>query len=123
LDWTALPEVPNVSGTRWFDGTFHGTWDGSALTLTRPFAAGDQTGIDQESPASSSTGSADPQTIAAALEKLRARLSDDANYLSAAEFDRNVHLTVVYDDGSIQADLDRELGSGVVLVRSALHEP
>lgn len=123
LDWAALPEVSETSGTRWFDGTFYGTWDGFALTLTRPFAVGDQTGIDQQSSATSSAGSADPQTIAVALEKLRTRLPEDLNYLAAAEFDRNVHLTVVYDDGTIQANLDRELGAGVVLVRSALYEP
>lgn len=120
LDWAALPEVPEVGGTRWFDGTFHGTWDGSAITLTRPFAVGDQTGLDREDPFAPSTGSADSETLARALEEFRARSSDDANYLSAMEFDGSVHLVVVHDDGSIQADLDREIGPGVVVVRSAL---
>ena len=120
LDWDALPEVPETGGTRWFDGTLYGTWDGSAITLTRPFAVGDQSGIDQEDPFASSVGSADSETLARALEDLRARRSEDANHLDAVEWDGIVHAVVVYDDGSIQADLDREFGTGVVVVRSAL---
>ena len=120
LDWDALPEVPETGGTRWFDGTFHGTWDGSAITLTRPFAVGDQSGVDEADPFSSSVGAADSETLARALEDLQARRSEDANHVDAVEYDGVVHAIVVYDDGSIQADLDQELGAGVVVVRSAL---
>ncbi|NQX03462.1 hypothetical protein HQQ82_01460 [Rathayibacter sp. VKM Ac-2856] len=120
LDWAALTEVPEVGGTRWFDGTFHGTWDGSAITLTRPFAVGDQTGLDQDDAVASAVGSADSATLAQALEAIRARSSDDPNYVNTAEYDGTLHLVVVHDDGSIQADLDREIGPGVVVVHSAL---
>jgi hypothetical protein len=42
------------------------------------------------------------------------------NRLSAHAGHDHVHLEVIYDDGSLQADLDRRYGAGLVLVTSAL---
>lgn len=120
LDWASVPEALEVGGTRWFDGTFYGTWDGSGITLTRPFQVGDQAGSTRTETHEQPEGSADPSTVRRALDVLSARVADDANHLAAAEFVGTVNLVVVYDDGAIQTELDRELGEGVVVVRSAM---
>lgn len=120
FDWASAPEALESGGVRWFDGTVHGTWDGSALTLTRPVAVGDQTGLPPADPSELLPGTADEQTIERVMDEVDARAEVDARWLSAFSFDDHVIVVVVVDDGALQAELDDEFGEGVAVVRSAL---
>lgn len=119
LEWPDEADAATVPQVRYFDGTAYGTWDGSALTLTRPFAVGDQSGIPAD-PGGAASGSADAGAVTEAMAAFAERAASDANFLVAFEGNGVVRYVVAYDDGSMQGAVDQEFGVGVVDVYSAL---
>lgn len=114
LDWTSVASVEELNGVRWATLDLQGTYDGATLTLTQS-----ATLVDMSSPQGDGGPPpflADPPTdeLIAVQDAVIAELGDRA--ILALALGDAVVLTVLYDDGSLQAYLDARHGEGVVEV-------
>lgn len=118
-DWDAF-EHQESGGVRWAQGVaITGTYEAAADVFTQtgePMSAAAITLPAIEVP----TGELDEATIATVQQELLSLAREDV--LGANGQDGIVVLHVVYDDGSMQAALDRVYGTGVVFVVSALRD-
>lgn len=112
-DWEDV-HFQEVSGVRWGQFTLTGRWDGETLALVSA------KGADPEL-----TTSIDPDDSFRSLEPARQLPRRQLRQIAATLVDRpgvsgsivetdNVEVSLVYDDGSRQARLDRKYGAGVV---------
>lgn len=110
-DWEGLA-AEEASGVRWGDFTVFGEYDGERLTLTRaPEPAGER------EPWPSYTGPLTSDELANVQAQIERDLPE---YLSIGSGDGFVHVDVLFDDGSLQAELDERYGEGAVTVTSLL---
>ena len=118
-DWTEHEGQYMKSGTtRWGQFIVIGRWDGSTFTYEDAVVRTILDPIDQPT----------PSYPPASVEHTHAELQDIADEVGrslpgaqGAYVDRqHVLVDVVYDDGSLQDQVDEEYGAGVVVVMSAL---
>lgn len=117
-DWVEhAGDFEEVRGVRWGAFVVSGAFDGSTFTPSEVVPAAEQRGpgecgVDEH-----------PDTGAVSADDL-ARIQREVNelpgMLMSARAADHVDLTVVHDDGTIQAWVDQEYGEGMVAVSSAL---
>lgn len=120
-DWEAIDGWEQQGSTRWGSYAVQGTWDGATFTVSGdpiPLALYDPMAFPQPSPTASTTTS--PEELQRIQQVLVDALGD--RLLSAGVTDGRVDATVVFDDGTLQQQLDDAYGAGVVQVVSALRE-
>lgn len=114
-EWDGLPGVQQEGGVRWGVYDVTGTFDGTTLILTQPPTHAD--GWLEGQP--SHTGS----LTTAELAEVRAGVERDViGYTGIGTADGFIHLSVDYDDGSLQAALDERYGEGAVYVTSLFRD-
>lgn len=118
-DWAEHRGSFERSGpTRWGEYVVQGTWDGTTFRYDSAIPAALYDAV--ATPQPTLPPLADPPS-AAELAQVADRLVDDLpGVLTADVVDGRVLVDVVYDDGSLQADVDAEHGVGVVVISSAL---
>jgi hypothetical protein len=112
-DWTGLDLVQEAEGVRWGVFTVVGEYDGERMTLTETPAPAESwpEGVP------SHTGDLSTVELTAIQRDLERDLPDAIGNAAADGF---VHVTVWFDDGSLQAELDDRYGEGAVVVSSLL---
>lgn len=116
--WDGLEGSETASGVTWGAYAVQGTYDGGSLTVTQTpvlLALYDAAPLP---PSEETTGETDEATLLRIQEELFTELGDRA--VSSAPSDGALSLTVIWDDGSLQQELDARYGPDVVLVDSAL---
>lgn len=119
-DWAEAGHFETAQDVRWGSYALRGTWDGEVFTRTAasiPLALYDA--MPFEDPLEGRQGT----TGQAELERIQREIFEPGgpDGLLTAAVDRGfLSVTVVYDDGSIQAQLDEAYGPDVVVVQSAL---
>lgn len=118
-DWAEhTGDVKEVRGVRWGKFVVSGTFDGRAFTPSEVVPAAEWDGLGECGLVE------DDQVTAAVPEADLARIQREVNELPgmlvSGRGTDHVDLTVLHDDGSIQAWLDQEYGEGAVVVTSAL---
>lgn len=118
-DWAEHRGSFERSGsTRWGEYVVQGTWDGTSFRYDSAVPAALYDAV--ATPQPTLPPLADPPS-AAELGQVAERLVEDLpGVLTADVVDGRVLVDVVYDDGSLQADVDAEHGVGVVVISSAL---
>lgn len=114
-DWTGLDRIQEAAGVRWGVYTVVGEYDGERMTLT---AAPSPAESWPEAPPSH-TGDLDTAELTAIQRDLERDLPDALGNAAADGF---VHVTVWFDDGSLQSEFDDRYGEGAVVVSSLLQE-
>lgn len=118
-NWEQADQWETASGVTWGAYALTGTWNGSVFTRTgAPIPLSLYDAMPFEDPLAGRQGAAGEQE----LERIRQEiLAAHQGYALAAGVERGfATVTVVYDDGSFQARMDGEYGTGVVVVLSAL---
>ncbi|WP_209559460.1 hypothetical protein [Frigoribacterium sp. PvP032] len=120
-DWATVDGERAVSGVTWGDFDVVGTWDGRALTLTRPptLAVDSAEAVDPVPPLPPADPAKAPQVDQALTDYVEGTTSD-AGTLTAGEQAGRLHVTVAFDDGTLQRQADERYGSDVVVIISAL---
>ena len=119
-DWAAAEQWESASDVTWGAYAVTGTWDGAVFTSTRPplpLSLYDAMPFDD--PLEGRQGTTDTLR----LERIQGEIFGAGNpdLPLTGGVDRGfVTVTVVYDDGSIQARMDAQYGPDVVIIRSAL---
>ena len=110
-DWAGL-ESEESGGVRWGDYTVFGEFDGEQVTVSRaPEPAG------QREPWPSHTGPLASDELAVAQAQIK---RDLPSYLSITQGDGFVHVSVLYDDGTLQSAFEDRYGEGAVVVAALL---
>ena len=110
--WEGLPHEQEGE-VRWGFYAVYGTYDGERLTVTKPAEFGGA--IDVMSPPT--TG---PLTAAETERVAREVREDLAGHYTSGEGVGHVFISVTWDDGSLQRQLDERYGEGAVFVSSLL---
>ncbi len=121
--WAPLPTEPPswvaAGGVRWGAFAVQGTYDGKALTVTRPpvpLALYDATRRVDPIPTGPHTATSERlQEVQALLPGLLG-----ASLLSSSTHEGRVWAEVVWDDGTLQKAADAAYGAGLVVFRTAL---
>ncbi|SFS15904.1 hypothetical protein SAMN04487783_2158 [Agrococcus baldri] len=114
FDWTALT-LDEAQGIRWVDALVFGTWDGEVFAMTSPPQP-----FDAWSPPAVEVSEVSlPEAVLMGIQSDLLTL-DRHDILSHGPTDGHYELHVLFDDGSIQADLDAIYGAGVVQIFSAM---
>ena len=114
-DWDALDGFEDVSGVRWGDYRVHGTYDGAALTLTRPPEP-----VEALMPGADAPSADGPLDEAAATELLHQLFETVPNVFAGDAGMGRAMILVPADDGELQRSLDEQHGEGAVLVLTQL---
>lgn len=117
-NWDGLEGSETASGVTWGAYAVEGSYDGSSLHVTAPptlLALYDATPV-EETPIP--PGTTDEAALIRIQEELVEQLGERG--LTSHPGDGRLELTVWFDDGSLQAELDERYGAGVVRVTSAL---
>ncbi|WP_104181605.1 hypothetical protein [Arthrobacter sp. B0490] len=118
-DWEPAGGFETASGVTWGAYAVTGTWDGRAFTRTGvpvPLALYDAMPFDD--PLAGRQGATAPHDLERIQQEVYPGLEGSA---LTAGIDRGfVVVTVVYDDGTVQARMDARYGADVVVVLSAL---
>lgn len=124
-DWNATEGEETAAGSTWGDYEVFGTWSGNSLTLTRPPVL-----YDPRIPSTEAPGPVPPPgdpanaaVVAQAVEDYRAASleADDPMWVVSSNEDQGLaHVSVIYDDGTLQAEADAKYGPGIVHVGSWL---
>lgn len=123
-DWDAIELKESANGVTWGGFAVVGEWDGTVFELTEPaipLALYDPMPTEPDprlDPANGGEGGEDE------LRDLQSRLADEAPVDVLMSWPENGYLfvIVVYDDGSIQEELDAAYGPGLIAVQSALRD-
>lgn len=121
-DWSRVEQFETASGVTWGAYAVTGTWDGAVFTRTGtpvPLSLYDALPLEDPRLAEGVRGPASPQELERIQQELFSGAGDDLP-LSGEVRDGYLTVTVVYDDGSLQARWDADYGVGVVVVLSAL---
>ncbi|MHA7209121.1 hypothetical protein [Arthrobacter sp. MDT1-65] len=118
-DWGLAGGSESAAGVTWGAYAVTGTWDGSAFTRTGvpvPLSLYDAMPFDD--PLAGRQGATAPHDLERILQEVQP--GPEGSALTAG-IDRGfVVVTVVYDDGTVQARMDARYGADVVVVLSAL---
>ena len=120
-DWALVEQEETASNVTWGDYVVYGTWDGVSFTMTRdpiPFSPSApipdaDPRLDEQEP-----GTADEAELRRVQRDLLA--PDVPTLMVDGPINGYMFIGVIYDDGSIQAFVDKKYGPGVVVVLSAL---
>lgn len=118
-DWDAVEGWEEASGVRWGAYAVQGAYDGQSLAVTAPpilLALYDP--MAPEDPTGGVPGEADEATLVQIQDVVHDRLGTTA--LASGPREGYLWVTVIWDDGTLQADADAEWGGDVVIVQSAL---
>ena len=121
-DWAFVQASETSSDVTWGTYVVHGTWDGVGFTITRdaiPLSPDDpMPGMEPSSPDEKKPGVG----VEAELLRVQRDLQAPGYPTLLASWPSNGYLwiNVIYDDGSVQAFLDKKYGPDVVRVQSAL---
>ncbi len=118
-DWTLAEQSETASGVTWGAYAVTGTWDGSVFTRTgQPTPLSLYDGMPFEDPMAGRQGTTDQQE----LERIQRQIYFDyEGFTTTAGIENGfVTVTVIYDDGTFQSQMDAEYGADVVVVLSAL---
>lgn len=121
-DWSTIDLKESSNGVTWGSFAVFGTWDGTTFTSTQspiPLALYDPMKQDPDPRTDPSKAGAGTD---AQLADLQPKLSSSADVQVLSSYPENGYLwvSVVYDDGSIQAYLDATYGYDLIVVQSAL---
>ncbi|WP_317230632.1 hypothetical protein [Clavibacter sp. MX14-G9D] len=119
-DWAAVEDEETLSGSTWGHYEVHGTWDGTAFTLTRTPVSYDPRAASTPLPDPTPGVPADPAAIARAMEDHSSAMGTPGGPLWLGEYQGRVSVGVIHDDGTQQAAADAEYGEDVVEIHSAL---
>ncbi|QLD10479.1 hypothetical protein [Microbacterium oleivorans] len=120
-DWDGTTDETEMSGVTWGAYAVQGTFDGETMTSTRPpvsLALYDPLPV--ADPTDGTPGTADEATLRDVEQRVRDTLGDTV--LVTGAYDGRLWVTVVWDDGTLQAAADDEFGADVVVVQSAIRE-
>jgi len=120
-DWDGLTDATEASGVRWGAYAVQGTFDGETMTSARPpvsLALYDPLPI--ADPTDGTPGSADESTLRDVEQRVHDTLGETV--LVTGAYNGRLWVTVVWDDGTLQAAADDEFGADVVVVQSAIRE-
>lgn len=119
-DWAVVEQSETAQGVTWGTYAVAGTWDGEVFTRTdAPIPLSLYDAMPFADPLEGRQGDTDQ----AELERIQREIFEPGHPdgLLTAQVDRGfLSITVVYDDGSIQARMDETYGPDVVVVQSAL---
>ena len=119
-NWDAVEGEESANGVTWGAYAVWGTWNGTSLTVTESimFALFDPMPVDDPFLHEANAGGSDESTLLG----IQDGIADDAPVQVLSSYPQNGYLfvTVLYDDGAVQAWADRTYGTDVVQVRSAL---
>jgi hypothetical protein len=121
-DWSLAEQSETASGVTWGAYAVTGTWDGAVFTRTGepiPLSLYDTMPVEDPRLAEGRRGPASAQELDRIQQEIFSGAGDDLP-LSGEVRDGYLTVTVVYDDGSLQARWDADYGVGVVVVLSAL---
>jgi hypothetical protein len=124
-DWALAGQSETASGVTWGAYAVTGTWDGTVFTRTGepiPLSLYDAPPFEDPRLAEAGRGPASRQELERIQQEIFSGAGKDL-LLSGGPGDGYLAVTVVYDDGSLQARMDAEYGAGVVVVLSALRPP
>ncbi|RJT77792.1 hypothetical protein D6T63_14695 [Arthrobacter cheniae] len=116
-DWAQAQQSETASDVTWGAYAATGTWNGTVFTRTGvpiPLALYDT--VPLEDPLAGRQGSTGRQD----LDRILQEIGVGEQLVASGVRSGFVTVTVVYDDGSIQAHMDAEYGPDVVVVLSAL---
>jgi hypothetical protein len=120
-DWDTAQQAETASGVTWGAYAVFGTWDGSEFTSTRdpiPLSLYDRMADIDPRRDENNKGATSEGELARVQSDLTA--SNDEFIVSTLTENGYLWLSVMYDDGSVQAYLDEKYGPEVVAVVSAL---
>lgn len=124
-DWASAPASETVSNVTWGEYVVHGTWDGVGFSITRdavPLSPADPMPHPAPgSPGEQSPGAGSEAELLGVQRDLQA--PGHPTVLGSSPGNGYLWLDVIYDDGSVQAFMDRKYGADVVVVQSALRPP
>jgi hypothetical protein len=132
-DWSAAEQAESASGVTWGSYAITGTWDATAFTVTQspvPLSLYDPLANIDPRFDEGNAGPSDEATLLRLQEELHAADYAPATFTSwsdapiLSDWTENGYLwvSVIYDDGSVQAFFDDRFGEGVVAVQSALRD-
>lgn len=119
-DWSIADGEENAATVTWGDYVVHGTWDGSSFTVTRPprnIASNESWGEPdpRQDPRNPGTGTK------ARLQQIQREIWETERPPADTRVENGYLFRYVpYDDGSLQAAMDKRFGPGIVVVRSLL---
>ncbi|MDQ0736562.1 hypothetical protein [Arthrobacter agilis] len=118
-DWQLAGGFEEAFGVTWGAYAVTGTWDGQAFTRTgMPIPLSLYDAMPFDDPLAGRHGATDPLELERIRQEVHLHLP---GHILTAETERGfVVVTVVYDDGTFQAQLDAVYGTDVVVVLSAL---
>lgn len=116
LDWDAIDGEDALSGTRWATLDMQGTYDGTTFTLT---ATPELVDLSLPATGTPSPFPTEPPTDAQLAVEASVRDELGARAIDVVTFG-DVLVSVLYDDGSLQAYLDARHGDGVTQVMSVM---
>jgi hypothetical protein len=130
-DWASVEQAERASGVTWGTYAITGTWDAAAYTVTEPPIP-----LSLYDPLAQFDLRADAANPGPSDQVTLERLQDDLNtadynpgtftdwseapILSSWTGNGYLWVSVIYDDGAVQAFFDDQFGDGVVAVQSAL---
>lgn len=120
-DWASVEQEETARGVTWGSYVVYGTWDGVDFTVTRdpiPFSSSApipdaDPRLDEQEP-----GASDEAKLLSVRRDLLA--SDYPTLMVDGPLNGYMFIGVIYDDGTVQAFVDKKYGPGVVVVLSAL---
>ncbi len=119
-DWELYPGSETAAGTTWGAYAVFGAWERTAMTVTDAIqlALYDPMVVEdpQLDPANAGTGS---EAELLAIQEGIAEAAPEEVLMSSVQ-NGYLFVTVVYDDGTVQAWADKTYGEGLVAIRSAL---
>lgn len=121
LDWADVDDVTELAGQRYGDFSLTGTWDGDKQVLTLTRAPVPAAPVASLRPGGVPDGPVpDPETLASIMSDYENKVGTRNGLVHAGNVEGHPIVIVMYDDGTLQAQADRQYGNGVVEITSAL---
>lgn len=120
-DWASVEQAESASGVTWGSYAVFGTWDGEAFTSTKdpiPLSLYDRMAIRDPRSEQVNAGATSEAELARVHDDLMS--SSPRSILGSSIENGYVWVSVIYDDGQVQAYVDGKYGPDVVAVVSAL---
>lgn len=120
--WDGVEGSETRGDVTWGAYALEGTYDGTTFTLSgTPIMLALYDPMPLPDPTDGATGASDEAALVAIQDDLPGALGDDGSlYLGSYPERGYLWIDVVWDDGTLQEQLDAEYGDDVVVVRSAI---
>lgn len=119
-DWSVVGHFESASSVMWGTYAVYGTWDGTEFTTTcTPIPLSLYDTVRFVDPRLAETGDGDEHQ----LQRIQAELlaAENHDILSSETSNGHLVVTVLFDDGTIQASLDEQYGGNLIVIQSALN--